>query len=121
MERKKTEEVWLNGQVYGLVWAWVSMRSEGILKLLCDLPFGGLHVLGVDPGFTEVLESKEDFRVELRPSDVGWKSELDAGGEVFVNFVGSVEVCRKGEEGCGNDGNIDCYCVGVKMLGEWVG
>ena len=80
MEREKAEKVWLNGKVHGLVWAWVSMRSEGVLKLLCDLPFGGLHVLGVVPGFAEELEPEEDFRIELSPGDIRWKCEFETGG-----------------------------------------
>ena len=127
MEREKTEEVWLNGQVHGLVWAWVSMRSEGVLKLLCDLPFGGLHVFGVVPGFAEELEPEEDLRIELRPGDVGRKCELEPGGKVLVDFVGSVKVCCKGEKGGGNDGDVDRYCTQTafegpcKMFGEWIG
>ena len=91
------------------------------------MPFGGLHVLGVVPGFTEELEPEEDFRIELRPSDVGWKCELEPSGKVLVDFVGGVKVCCKGEKGGGNDGNVDSYCARTafkrpcEMFGEWIG
>ena len=85
------------------------------------MPLCGLHVLGIESRFAQVLESEEDFGVELCPGDVGWKSEFHAGREVFVDVVGGVEVCCKGEESCGNDDDVDCDCGGVEVLGEWVG